>query len=357
MIRCSGKPGTDHGFQGRNPKVNGSGNGSDDSRIRKSWSVPGFPLIRGCPPPCNMTLLHGPRSPQLRLARPDEGFRRAETAQRMACARDARPLSVGIPRPRGDRARVPDHRQDRQRRRAAGAQGSGRFAGRADRRAGAAARSARRLRHPALLDHAVRGASRRRIRARDAARDPPRRSHRVPPHAQPVPALSSGATDGRRVARHRARHARHLDAAELHAVLHRPGGPGVHPGGGHPPHQVRLALRGGHLCRGSPLHRLQRRHHRVAHGNSPPGERAGLEGQHARDRQPAQLRDGEILQQRGIRGAPVRREPAEIRVGGGEERSLAGPAQHRAELHHRRRGDAADDPRCRRRGGEDPDAR
>src|SRR5213592_4592374 len=93
------------------------------------------------------------------------------------------------------------------------------------------------------------------------------------------------------------------------------------------------------------------------HGNPPPRERTGFEGQHARDRQPAQLRDGEILQQRGIRGAPVRREPAEVRVGGREERGLARVPQHRAELHHRRRGDAAHDPRGRGRGREDPDAR
>ena len=34
------------------------------------------------------------------------------------------------------------------------------------------------------------------------------------------------------------------------------------------------------------------------------------QGQHARHRQPAQLRDGEVLRQRGVRGAALRREPA-----------------------------------------------
>src|SRR5712691_3212909 len=125
----------------------------------------------------------------------------------MARGRDARPLSVGIPRPGGDRARVPDQRKAGQRRRAADPEGSGRFAGRADRRARATARSARRLWNPQVFDDAVRGAPGRRVRARDTARHPPRCAHRVPPHAQPVPALSSGAPYVRRVARHRARHA------------------------------------------------------------------------------------------------------------------------------------------------------
>src|SRR6266853_5432242 len=53
MIRRSGgKPGTDHGFQRRNPMVHGSGNGSEDPRIRKPWSVPGFPPERRIMPYC-----------------------------------------------------------------------------------------------------------------------------------------------------------------------------------------------------------------------------------------------------------------------------------------------------------------
>ena len=49
-------------------------------------------------------------------------------------------------------------------------------------------------------------------------------------------------------------------------------------------------------------------------------ERARLEGQHARDRLPAQLRDGQVLRQRGVRGAALRREPAALGTRGGEER-------------------------------------
>ena len=47
------------------------------------------------------------------------------------------------------------------------------------------------------------------------------------------------------------------------------------------------------------------------------------QGQHARDRQPAQLRDGQVLRQRGVRGAALRREPAALREGGGEEPDVA----------------------------------
>ena len=76
------------------------------------------------------------------------------------------------------------------------------------------------------------GAARRGVRARDAARHPPRRAHRVPPSAQPQPALSPRAPDRRHDARHRARHARHFHAAHLHAVFHHSGDPGIQPGGG-----------------------------------------------------------------------------------------------------------------------------
>ena len=63
--------------------------------------------------------------------------------------------------------------------------------------------------------------------------------------------------------------------------------------------------------------------HRVAHALPPHDERARLEGEHARDRQPAQLRDGQVLRQRGVRGAPLRREPAALGEGGGEEPDVA----------------------------------
>ena len=137
---------------------------------------------------------------------------------------------------------------------------------------------------------------------------------------------------GGRVARHRARHARHLDAADLHAVLDHPGGAGVRPGrggaavasstGASPP-----SPSSPWWCTwGSPSGVTEWRM-----DDSPPRQRARLQGQHPRHRQPAQLRDGEVLQQRGLRGAPLRRQPAQVRERGGAQRSLAGPAQHRPE--------------------------
>ena len=103
------------------------------------------------------------------------------------------------------------------------------------------------------------------------------------------------------------------------------------------------------LTRARALHHRHRHHHRLAHAVPAPDERARLEGQHARDRQPAQLRDGQVLRQRGMRGAPLRREPAALGEGGGEEPDVAVAAQHRAERDHRDRGDADHVARDRRR--------
>ena len=64
------------------------------------------------------------------------------------------------------------------------------------------------------------------------------------------------------------------------------------------------------------------------------------QGQHPRDRQPAQLRDGQVLRQRGVGGAPLRRKPAALGEGRGEEPDVAVRAQHRAERDHRDRRDA-----------------
>ena len=47
------------------------------------------------------------------------------------------------------------------------------------------------------------------------------------------------------------------------------------------------------------------------------------QGQHARDRQPAQLRDRQVLRQRGVGGAPLRREPAALGEGRGQEPDVA----------------------------------
>ena len=74
------------------------------------------------------------------------------------------------------------------------------------------------------------------------------------------------------------------------------------------------------------------------------------EGEHARDRQPAQLRDGQIFRQRGMGGAPLRREHAAVGEGRGQEPDLAVGAQRRAERDHRHRGRADHVAGDRRRG-------
>ena len=268
----------------------------------------------------------------------------------MAGGADAAAVPVGIPLAGARRAHAAGAGQARQRRRAAGAEGG---RGRARCEAGRgrrAVRAAHCLRPAAAFHHAVRGAARRRLRARHPARDPAPRALGVPPPAYAVPALPSRAPDRRRLARYRARHQRRLHAAVVHAVLDRPGDPRVRPGGRGAAGEIRLALRRRHLRRGRALHRLHLRRLGVAHRHPPARQRARLARQHARHRQPAQLRDGQVLQQRGVRGGPLRRKPEELRGGRGEERGLARPAQHRAEPDHRDRGDAADDTRGGGRG-------
>ena len=194
----------------------------------------------------------------------------------MARARHARALPAGIQVARKHRARLPDHGQVHQRGGAAGHEGGGRqprpaAAGR--RAAGGAARD---LRHPALLGDDVRRAARRDLRARDAARDPARGARRVEAPARPVAALPPRAADGRHDARHRARHARHLDLVVLFVIFHNSGHPGVRAGRCGAARQVRLALRRGDLRRGHAVHRVHRHHHRVAHGDPAPRQRARL---------------------------------------------------------------------------------
>ena len=136
----------------------------------------------------------------------------------------------------------------------------------------------------------------------------------VPPPARAVAALPPRAPDRRHDARHRARHARHRQLADLRTrstascptlILRSRWCCGVLLG------QVRLA--------GSPRSPSARwSSTSPSRSWSPSGasqfrradERARLDGQHARHRQPAQLRDRQVLRQRGVRGAALRREPA-----------------------------------------------
>ena len=154
------------------------------------------------------------------------------------------------------------------------------------------------------------------------------------------PALPPRAADRRPDARHRARHPLHRHADQLHHLQHPadPGGSGA--GDRHPGLALRVELRLDHRRRPRPLHHLHRAGDQLAHPAAARGQRDRLGRQFARHRQPAQLRDGEVLQQRGLRGAALR--PADGKMGGraGEEPVVAVPPQPRPGRPHRRHGDA-----------------
>ena len=76
-----------------------------------------------------------------------------------------------------------------------------------------------------------------------------------------------------------------------------------------PVEPLRLALLGGDAGRRRRLCRLLGHPVGMAHQVRAPHERRRHRGQRQGDRQPAELRDGEVLRQRGARGAPLRRRP------------------------------------------------
>ena len=116
--------------------------------------------------------------------------------------------------------------------------------------------------------------------------------------------------------------------------------------------RVRLALcphRGGDDLALSVVHGAG---DRLAHQDPPHHERERHGGQHQGHRQPAELRDGEVLRRRGARGQALRQVDGHLRGGQRQELHLARRAQRRAgrRLHpgaHRLHGDGG--PRRRRR--------
>ena len=217
------------------------------------------------------------------------------------------------------RARVPGRGQGRERRRAAAAEGDRR---QPRPRARRCSRCRSRCSSPTALlravDDAVHRAARVPVRQGDAARGAQDRAQGVPPPARAVAALPPRAADRRADARRRARPARHLDADQLRAVLDPADA-------GRDRARVRrssiarydwtfIAITAGALAlyiAFTVLITEWRTHFRRA------DERARQQGEHARDRQPAQLRDGQVLRQRGVGGAPLRREHAALGEGGG----------------------------------------
>ena len=145
---------------------------------------------------------------------------RSRVPGRLAHHRHAAAVPLRLQGPRLSRARLSARRQARQRRRASRAQGS-RGSPDRDRTAGIGAASglARRLRGDALVDHRVHRAARIPVRQGDAARGAHHCAAGVPSPACPVPAFPSLAPDRRAHPRRGARHARHLDAHQLRAVL------------------------------------------------------------------------------------------------------------------------------------------
>jgi hypothetical protein len=186
----------------------------------------------------------------------------------MARRSDAAALSLGVQVARRRCPGLSQRRETRQRRRAAGSQGSRRRARSQPCGGGIAAGIARGIRGAAPFHHALRGTARRRVRARHATRNPADRAHRVRPPPQSFVALSPGAPDRRRFTRHRARHPRYFDAAFLHAVFDHPGCARIRPGGARAVRQVRLAFRRRHFRRHRALYRLHGGDHGMAHGHT-----------------------------------------------------------------------------------------
>ena len=104
--------------------------------------------------------------------------------------------------------------------------------------------------------------------------------------------------------------------------------------GGDPVDALRLALHGGHPGRDRGLHRVLGHPVGMAHQVRAPHERCRHRGQRQGDRQPAELRDRQVLRQRGARGAALRRRPPPLRGGGDPLQPHAVAAQHRPGLDH-----------------------
>ena len=166
----------------------------------------------------------------------------------------------------------------------------------------------------------------------------------------PVAPLPPGAAHRRARARDRARcRGDHLPARHR-PVQHRPDPVRVRPGDRHPAGQVPLAVRAGHL----PHHRRLRGLHlsrlRVADRHPARDEPARQRGQRPERRQPAQLRDGQDLHQRGVRARPSRSHACPLPERRDPLAHLARRAQFRPGRDHRARRHRDHDPRRPGRG-------
>ena len=105
------------------------------------------------------------------------------------------------------------------------------------------------------VDHGLHRAARIPVRQGDAALGAHHRARGLPPSARAVAALSPRAPDRRAHPRRRARHARHLDADQFHAVLDPADAGRDRPCVGDPDRALRLDVHRDHRLRARALHR------------------------------------------------------------------------------------------------------
>ena len=155
----------------------------------------------------------------------------------------------------------------------------------------------------------LRPAPRRALRARRPAGHPNRRPEGVPPPPRPVPALPPRPADRGLEPLDRTRHQGHRDAAALQPVQRAADRAGDCARLRNPLGVARFPDRRRHPAHGRRLHPVHGEGHRVEARVPAANERAGQPGQHPGHRQPAQLRDREVLRQRGARGGGVSTAP------------------------------------------------
>jgi len=199
--------------------------------------------------------------------------------------------------------------QGGQRERALAAQAAGRSAGASAHHgaghAGCAGGPAGGLWALALVHVLVHRAARAGVRQGHRGRGAQHFAQGVLAPARAEPALSPGAPDRRHDPRHRARHAGGALADLVLALQHHPhadrGGAGADPAR----RQVRRDVCRDHADGPGGVRGLHRDRHAVAHPVPARDERAGFQGPHPGGGFAVELRDGQVLQQRGFRGPPV----------------------------------------------------
>ena len=263
------------------------------------------------------------------------------SSRRLADHTHAAAVPARVSRSCRSRAGVSGSGQDRNCRRAAGHEGHRRPFDHRQHKPGchSAAGASGRIWRATLVDDRLHRTAGIPVRESDSARGPDDRAQDVSPSACAVAALPPRPAHGRAYARHRTRHARHIVADRIHAVLHPADSDRDHTGVGDSDRALRRLVHRHHACSTRAVHLLHRDDNRVENQFPSADERGRFQGQHPGDRQPAQLRNSQVFQQRGIRGEPLRRKPASLGNGSGQEPDLVVAAQHRSKRDRRHRSD------------------